>query len=210
MVGALGEVVIMDWGLAKRIGDPEPRAVAAAPAGDERARLFQTQVGALLGTPAYMAPEQAEGRLDAIDARSDVYSLAVMFYEFLCLRHPREKQKTVAEMIAAIVSEPIGKGQVIRDFGRVGAPTTLAHFVHPALSRDPSQRYPSVAAMRERLEAVRDGRAPIQCHVTFTQRALAAAGRSANRHPYFLPVVMLAILALSAASVVGIVTLVRH
>ncbi|MCU1282387.1 MAG: Serine/threonine protein kinase PrkC, regulator of stationary phase, partial [bacterium] len=102
MVGALGEVVIMDWGLAKRIGEAEPRAVGAAPADDERARLFQTQVGALLGTPAYMAPEQAEGRLDAIDARSDVYSLAVMFYEFLCLRHPREKLTTVAEMIAAI------------------------------------------------------------------------------------------------------------
>ncbi|HWE27958.1 MAG TPA: serine/threonine-protein kinase, partial [Polyangia bacterium] len=46
MVGALGEVVIMDWGLAKRIGEPEPRAVAAAAASDERARLFQTQVGA--------------------------------------------------------------------------------------------------------------------------------------------------------------------
>jgi serine/threonine-protein kinase len=209
MVGPLGEVVIMDWGLAKRIGEPEPRAVGPAPASDERARLFQTQVGALLGTPAYMAPEQAEGRLDAIDARSDVYSLAVMFCEFLALRHPRQELATVAEMIAAIIAEPIGKMQLLDDFGRVGAPATLAHALHLALHHDPAQRYPSVAAMRERLEAVRDGRAPIQCHVTFTQRALASAGRSANRHPYLLAGVLAALLAFVIAGSIGIVALLR-
>ncbi|HWE29312.1 MAG TPA: hypothetical protein VHB97_14990, partial [Polyangia bacterium] len=94
--------------------------------------------------------------------------------------------------------------------GRAGAPATLAHVVRAALERDPARRYPSVAAMRQRLEAVRDGRAPIQCHVTFTQRALAAAGRSANRHPVLLAIVMLAIVVLSAASVVGMFTLARR
>ncbi|MCU1280755.1 MAG: protein kinase [bacterium] len=205
MVGALGEVVIMDWGLAKRIGEAEPGAVAAAASGDERARLFQTQVGALLGTPAYMAPEQAEGRLDAIDARSDVYSLAVMFYEFLCLRHPRQQLTTVAEMIAAIVAEPIGKGQLLADFGRAGAPAAAAHFVRHGLAREPEQRYPSVAAMRQRLEAVRDGRAPIECHVTFTQRVLSMSGRGANRHPWIL---LASLLAIVIAVVVGAVKLV--
>jgi len=187
MVGSLGEVVIMDWGLSKRIGGDEPaRAAAASAAGDERARLFETQAGALLGTPAYMAPEQAAGQLDAIDARSDVYSLALMFYEFLSLEHPRSHCNTVAEMVAAVIDEPIDFPTLLGDFGRAGAPAALAHFVRRGLERDPGLRYPSVKAMRERLELVRDGRAPIQCHVTFTQRALDAAARGANRHPFIL------------------------
>ncbi len=210
MVGPLGEVMIMDWGLAKRVGDAEPRAFAPPPASDERARLFQTQVGALLGTPAYMAPEQAQGRLDAVDARSDVYSLAVLFYELLSLKHPRGQLGTVAEMIAAIISEPIGKLQVLRDFGHGGAQAALAHVVHMALQHDPAARFPSVRAMRERLEAVRDGRAPIQCHVTFTQRALAAASRGANRHPWMLVVVMVLLVVAAVAGGVGLVELARQ
>ncbi|HEX6836291.1 MAG TPA: serine/threonine-protein kinase [Polyangia bacterium] len=188
MVGSLGEVVIMDWGLSKRIGGEEPARPAAthSASGDERARLFETQAGALLGTPAYMAPEQAAGHVDAIDARSDVYSLALMFYEFLSLKHPRSHCTSVAEMVAATIDEPIDFATLLADFGRGGAQATLAHFVRRGLERDPADRYPSVKAMRERLELVRDGRAPIQCHVTFTQRVLDGAARSANRHPWIL------------------------
>ena len=200
MVGSLGEVVIMDWGLAKRVGEPEAAArdAAAAPR-DERERMFETQAGALVGTPAYMAPEQAAGQLDAIDARSDVYSLALMFYEFLSLKHPRSHCTSVAEMVAATIDEPIELATLLADFGRAGAPATLAHFVRIGLERDPAKRYASVKAMRERLELVRDGRAPIQCHVTFTQRALDAAARSANRHPWILG----GILAAMALGLVG-------
>ncbi len=208
MIGSLGEVVVMDWGLAKRIDDPadpsgEPAPAMAAPAerpvaDSERARLFQTQTGALLGTPAYMAPEQAAGKLDAVDARSDVYSLAVMFYEFISLTHPRAEHQTVAEMIVSVVHDPVPLFRVLGDFGRVGAPATLAHFVRHGLERDPAARYASVRAMRERLDAVRDGRAPIECHVTFTHRVLRAVTRTADRHPYLL-------LGLFGATAVGLV-----
>jgi eukaryotic-like serine/threonine-protein kinase len=209
MVGSLGEAVIMDWGLAKRVADggeavaPAKSATTGeAPpksAGSERARLFETQSGALMGTPAYMAPEQAAGRLDAVDARSDVYSLAVTFHEFLSLRHPRRHCATVAEMIASVMHEPVKKLQVIGDFTHAGAPAALAHFVRHGLDADPSKRYPSVTAMRARLDAVRDGKAPVECHVTFTQRVLSAAARGANRHPYVLGLV----LAGGAAGIVG-------
>jgi serine/threonine-protein kinase len=167
MIGSLGEVVIMDWGIARRAGTVE-------------------RPGSLLGTPAYMAPEQAAGRLDAMDARSDVYSLAVTFYEFLALRHPRGEHKTVPELLAAVVSDDLSKSPVFADFTRAGAPAAYAHFVRRGLAHDPAQRYPSVTAMRERLDLVRDGKAPIECPITFTQRVLDGAARGANRHPIAL------------------------
>jgi serine/threonine-protein kinase len=167
MIGSLGEVVIMDWGIARRAGTVE-------------------KPGSLLGTPSYMSPEQAAGRLDALDARSDVYSLAVTFYEFLALRHPRGEHKTIPELLAAVVGEKISESQLRADFTRAGAPAAYGHFVRHGLAHDPAQRYPSVTAMRERLDLVRDGRAPIECPITFTQRVLDGAARGANRHPVAL------------------------
>jgi serine/threonine-protein kinase len=167
MIGSLGEVVIMDWGIARRAGAVE-------------------QPGTLLGTPAYMAPEQAAGRVDALDERSDVYSLALTFYEFLALRHPRGEHKTIPEMLTAAAKDDISKAPVLADFTRAGAPAAYGHFVRHGLAHDPARRYPSVTAMRERLELVRDGKAPIECPITFTQRVLDGAARGANRHPIAL------------------------
>lgn len=181
MVGPLGEVVIMDWGIAKKVEE-------AAAAGE------------IVGTPAYMSPEQAAGK--PLDVRSDIYSLAVVFYEFLSLRHPRGEAKTTTAMLAAVANEPISKVQILNDFSRVGAPAALGHFVKHGLAHDPEERYPSVAGMRNRLEAVRDRRAPIECHVTFTQRVLGIVSRAADRHVYLLGVVLLLIL---AAAVFGVV-----
>jgi tetratricopeptide (TPR) repeat protein len=88
MVGAFGEVQVMDWGLAKVLADgPAP---APAPPGDSDERLAteirsgrdkegsETQAGSVLGTPAFMAPEQAIGAVDQIDARSDVFGLGAI------------------------------------------------------------------------------------------------------------------------------------
>jgi serine/threonine-protein kinase len=187
MVGSLGEVVIMDWGLAKRLGDAEPaRRDAPAPTGGEPARMFETQAGALLGTPAYMAPEQAAGRLDAVDARSDVYSLSVMFYEFLCLRHPRAHCTTIPAMVSSVMDEPISKNKLLADFLAAKTPAALGHFVRHGLEHDPAQRYQSVAAMRERLDSIRDGHVPVECPVTLAQSLLDGVARGANRHPYLL------------------------
>ncbi len=98
MVGAFGQVQVMDWGLSKRLAsreserpeaDPEPsagRRTAFFPAPHDSPDA--TRAGAVLGTPAFMAPEQARGATDGLDARTDVFGLGAVFCTLLTGQPP--------------------------------------------------------------------------------------------------------------------------
>jgi len=93
MVGAFGEVYVMDWGLAKTLGaaDHVSDGDAPAPSSSESSSGL-TQAGSVLGTPTYMPPEQAQGRNAEVDARSDVYAIGAVLYEALAGRAPYQNR----------------------------------------------------------------------------------------------------------------------
>jgi serine/threonine-protein kinase len=90
MLGKYGETLVVDWGLAKVVGHPEGETVA--PEGTLRPEVGSvatpTEMGQALGTPAYMSPEQAAGRWDAVGPASDVYGLGATLYCLLTGRPP--------------------------------------------------------------------------------------------------------------------------
>ena len=90
ILGDFGEVVVLDWGLAKVVGqaDGETHESSVALDSGESADAALTLQGEVIGTPCYMAPEQAAGQLSQIDCRTDVYGLGAVLYEILAGQSP--------------------------------------------------------------------------------------------------------------------------
>jgi serine/threonine protein kinase len=109
-----------------------------------------TNVGTLLGTPAYMAPEQCQGL--AVDGRADIYSLAVIAYEMLCCRLPFQSDD-YAQLVRMHVHDA-PKSPHERDSS---VPAALADIVLNGLGKDPAHRPPSAGAFATKLRAVTEG-----------------------------------------------------
>ncbi|MCC6623642.1 MAG: protein kinase [Deltaproteobacteria bacterium] len=127
MVSAHGEVLVMDWGLAKTIGA-------------ERDEL--STEGQMIGTPAFMSPEQADGQSQGLDARSDLFSLGLVFFEVVTLRHAREGA-TFEDILKQAIS---GRREPIRHVSpKESIPRELAAIIRKATEPVRADRYASVA-----------------------------------------------------------------
>jgi tetratricopeptide (TPR) repeat protein len=145
LVGDFGETVVIDWGLAKDLVATDAPAGAADSAQPATASL--TMVGAVMGTPAYMPPEQARG--EEVDERADVYSLGAVLYHVLAGAPPYDGA-TGAVVIANVLERPPPPLDS-------ELPADLRAIVDKAMARDPERRYPSAAELAADLKKLQTG-----------------------------------------------------
>ena len=187
MVGAFGETLVIDWGLARATDAVDIEGDAAA-ASDDAAL---TQAGAVMGTPAYMPPEQAAGA--RVDARADVYALGAILYHVLAGRPPYAESKS-GRVLAAVMAEPPASLSQIEP----GIPEELCTIVGRAMARAPAARYASAGELAADLRRFQAGQL-VGAH-RYTRWQLLR--RFAVRHPVaaLLGVVVLAGALIGAAS----------
>ena len=149
MVGKYGETLVVDWGLAKAVGRSDPRTAIGERTlvPSSSSGVAETLAGSVVGTPAYMSPEQAAGDLDRLGPRSDVYSLGAMLYCLLTGKPPFEGDDLGA-MLRAVQR------------GEFPAPRSVDPSIDPALeavcqkamAADPEGRYASPRELADDVE----------------------------------------------------------
>jgi len=198
MVGHWGEVFLMDWGIAKPVGAPDVPSPSTGTASATGERVTSTHVGSVLGTPAYMSPEQARG--EPVDARSDVYSLCVLLHELLGLKHYLDHCTTVEAVLDGVQHAHAPAPSFIPSPHQAPAPMDMSWYVRKGLAKEPARRYQSAREMIERLDAREEGLVPVQCPVTFSKRMMREQIRFIDRHP----MLYMAMLGLFVASTVAL------
>jgi len=154
MIGEFGETVVIDWGLAKVKGKEDIRAKDI----ERDARLMkepgigETVQGKPIGTPSYMSPEQADGKIEEIDEKSDLYGLGAVLYEILTGHPPFEGVNAYEVMGRVLKEEP----KRIQDWEKE-APAELASIAEKCLAKDKPQRYASANILAEDITSYLSG-----------------------------------------------------
>jgi len=148
MVGKFGEVFVMDWGIARlaQLGDGQGTMDGELVELGPDSNAGRTRVGTVIGTPAYMSPEQAEGNNDLIDGRSDEFALGLILFELVCLKQALSGRDTMSLLLKVQRAEL----EPFTPYKNVGpiAPELVA-IVRKATHRDPDKRYPGVKELAD-------------------------------------------------------------
>jgi serine/threonine protein kinase len=172
MVGELGEVFLMDWGLAK------DQQAAAADA---------TQAGIFMGTPMYAAPEQIGG--EQAHPQWDVYALGATLYEWLSLKPPHNGE-SVREILTSVLTvkptDPVFHFHPVQ--GRI--PVEMSRLVMKAMHRDPKKRFATVLEMLEETQNILNGEINAVCPCTVVKSSFHSVGRRLDNYPILVILVI--------------------
>jgi formylglycine-generating enzyme required for sulfatase activity len=173
MVGRFGEVYVMDWGLARILGRESLADIRIAESDDmrsiaihsdradvraaEQGSALLTMDGDIMGTPAYMSPEQARGDLDAMGPASDVYSVGAILYHLLAAHPPYSPPDRNLNALAIWGLVNAGAPDPIHERAP-DAPAELCAICEKAMARDPSGRYETMQDLARDLRAYLEGR----------------------------------------------------
>lgn len=171
MLGRHNEVYVMDWGLCRILRQPDespPDKSMVMSTPDISGSASETNVGDVVGTPKYMAPEQAQGRNQELDARSDQCALGLILYEMATLNPPYEG-RTAYEVLA---NAAVGKRRpIVHAYLRRRIPRELVAIIERATAFKPDSRYPDVTALAADIRRYLRGEAVQTRPDSFMQRA---------------------------------------
>jgi serine/threonine protein kinase len=173
MIGPYNEVYVMDWGICRVQGVTDASAAndeAVEPDDDDAGR---TRIGAAIGTPAYMSPEQAMGKNDELDGRSDQFSLGLILFELVGLKRARQTGGIKATMVSAVAGAKLPLEHTNPD---LSVPRELAAIVDKATAANREQRYESVDALAADVRRYLHGEAVTARKDTPLQSALRFIG----------------------------------
>jgi serine/threonine protein kinase len=144
IVNEQGEVKILDFGLAK-LSDPEEPDAHAVTQSVHMDALLQTEAGTIIGTVAYMSPEQADGH--KVDERSDIFSFGAVLYEMITGRRAFSGDSKLSTLASVLHKEPAPLGQSENE-----VPVEVERIINRCLRKDPQRRWQSMADLKVALE----------------------------------------------------------
>ena len=174
MVGAYGETLVLDWGLAKVVGEPESADPFAAMQMRDDDTL-QTMAGTVKGTPYFFAPEVAAGKVDEVDQVSDVYLLGGTLYNMITNHTPRTGKK-ISQLLDDAINVPPVPPRTLDPT----VPKPLDAICRKALAHQKASRYQTAAALAADVEAYIAGEPVTAYKETPLERAWRKAEESAH------------------------------
>jgi len=167
MVGGYGEVLVMDWGIARPIGK---RDRVTASGGVEK-----TRVGSLVGTPSYMSPEQASGATEELDGTSDQYSLGLILFELVTLGRALVAESSFETVVRAAAGL---RAPIVHFNNKEKIPRELRAVIEKATAKDPDHRYIDVGAFADDLRRYLRDEAVLAAPDKRLQRVQRSIGRN--------------------------------
>lgn len=198
MIGAHNEVYVMDWGIARVMGPGGASADAGLELYDREGEPLakeRTRVGQMLGTPAYMSPEQATALNDQLDGRSDLYTLGLILQEAVTLKAPVTGNTAVALITKAMQA----KREPVRAI-RGTIPREIEAIITKATHKEPAERYATVKELAADLRAFLRNEETSAAPDSGVQKI----GRWISKHRIHSMAIMLTLLLAGAGTAIGL------